>query len=370
MRSNGPRGRPTPPHARRWAEAVAIRPVVPRLTPVIPVNDEEPDPHAITQAAGILRRGGLVAFATETVYGLGADATCPEAVARIFQAKGRPSFNPLIVHADDIELARSCVLEWSESANVLARCFWPGPLTLVLPRAAHIPDVVTAGRDTVGVRIPRSRVARALIAAAGRPIAAPSANRSTGISPTEAWHVSNDLDGKIDLILDSGKTGVGIESTVLDLTTSPPRVLRPGSITVEQIRAALDSEVLGHSGHPSETAAAHSSPGQMDVHYAPRTPTFRVEADRLDALPCEGRWVVITLGDSPIIEGPPGRRPDRQISLRTPSEAEAFLYSHLQVIDLCDVAFLILVPPPDEPGWLAIRDRIRRASKPWPDRLL
>ncbi len=154
MRSNGPRGRPTPPHARRWAEAVAIRPVVPRLTPVIPLNDDEPDPHAITQAAGILRRGGLVAFATETVYGLGADATCPEAVARIFQAKGRPSFNPLIVHADDIEMARSCVLEWSESANVLARCFWPGPLTLVLPRAAHIPDVVTAGRDTVGVRIP------------------------------------------------------------------------------------------------------------------------------------------------------------------------------------------------------------------------
>ncbi|AGA27158.1 L-threonylcarbamoyladenylate synthase [Singulisphaera acidiphila] len=338
---------------------------MPLLTPVIPLNDDEPDPRAVTKAAGILRRGGLVAFATETVYGLGADATNPEAVARIFQAKGRPSFNPLIVHTDRVEMARDCVLQWPASADVLAHCFWPGPLTLVLPRAANIPDVVTAGRDTVGVRIPKSRVARALIEATGRPIAAPSANRSTGISPTEAWHVSNDLDGKIDLILDSGKTGVGIESTVLDLTTSPPRVLRPGSITVEQIREALGCEVLGQADFPPDPHA-HSSPGQMDVHYAPRTPTFRIEPNAFEALPREGRWVLIALGETPIDEGPPGRRPDRQIRLLTPTEAEASLYSHLQAIDLSGVDFLVIVPPPDEPRWLAIRDRIWRASRPWP----
>ncbi|WP_406695500.1 L-threonylcarbamoyladenylate synthase [Singulisphaera sp. Ch08] len=365
MRSTVPRGSPTPPLARRWAEAVAIRPFVPRLTPVIPVNDDEPDPSAVAAAAGILRRGGLVAFATETVYGLGADATNPEAVARIFLAKGRPSFNPLIVHADCVEMARDSVLEWPASADVLAREFWPGPLTLVLPRAANIPDVVTAGRETVGVRIPRSRVARALIQATGRPIAAPSANRSTGISPTEAWHVSNDLDGKIDLILDSGKTGVGIESTVLDLTTNPPRVLRPGSITVEQIREALQLEVLGQ-GAISPDSQAHSSPGQMDIHYAPRTPTFRIEREAFESVPREGRWVLIVLGETPSIDVPPGRRPDQQFHLQTPTEAESSLYSHLQAIDLSGVDFLVIVPPPDEPRWLAIRDRLWRASRPWP----
>ncbi|WP_074313384.1 L-threonylcarbamoyladenylate synthase [Singulisphaera sp. GP187] len=338
---------------------------MPLITPIIPVNDDEPDPTAVNQAAGILRRGGLVAFATETVYGLGADATNPEAVARIFQAKGRPSFNPLIVHADRVEMARDCVLQWPESADILARCFWPGPLTLVLPRAAIIPDVVTAGRDTVGVRIPDSGVARALIEATGRPIAAPSANRSTGISPTEAWHVSNDLDGKIDLILDSGQTGVGIESTVLDLTTSPPRVLRPGSITVEQIREALGREVLGQADRPPE-AQPHSSPGQMDVHYAPRTPTFRVEHVAVDALPREGRWVLISLGETSIADASSMGRPDRHIRLLTPTEAESSLYSHLQSIDLSGIDFLVIVPPPDEPRWLAIRDRIWRASRPWP----
>ena len=200
-------------------------------TRVIPVDPDEPDAGALAEAADILRGGGLVAFATETVYGLGADATNPEAVARIFEAKGRPSFNPLIVHADSTAMARRLVAGWPDEAEVLARCFWPGPLTLVLPRSGIIPDVVTAGRETVGVRVPRPEVARRLIAAAVCPVAAPSANRSTGISPTLASHVLRDLDGKVDLILDSGQTAVGLESTVVDLTLRQPRVLRPGPVT-------------------------------------------------------------------------------------------------------------------------------------------
>ncbi len=175
----------------------------------------------------MLRRGGLVAFATETVYGLGADATDPAAVTGIFEAKGRPAVNPLIVHADGLEMARSCVASWPEEARILAEACWPGPLTLVLPRSARIPNVVTAGRETVGIRVPDTRVARLLIARTGRPVAAPSANRSTGISPTLARHVLKDLDGRIDLILDSGPTALGLESTVVDLSRDSPRLLRP-----------------------------------------------------------------------------------------------------------------------------------------------
>src|ERR1044071_7290579 len=168
----------------------------------------------IAQAVEILRGGGLVAFPTETVYGLGADATNPAAVARIFEAKGRPASTPLIVHAHPLEMVLSCVTAWPPSAQRLAEKIWPGPLTLVLPRAPLIPDIVTAGRDAVGVRIPGSNVARALIARTGRPIAAPSANASMRVSPTLAKHVLKDLDGKIDLILDGGQTRLGLESTV------------------------------------------------------------------------------------------------------------------------------------------------------------
>ncbi len=213
-------------------------------TRVLQVDRDEPDPAAISEAARVLRAGGLVAFATETVYGLGADATNPEAVARIFEAKGRPSTNPLIVHVADKADALACVAEWPGRADRLADRFWPGPLTLVLPRSSIIPDIVTAGQETVGVRVPRSGVARWLILEAGCPVAAPSANRSTGISPTEARHVLKDLDGKVDLVLDSGPTGVGIESTVLDLSgtehpTAPPaRCCDPGG----------DRRIPGRSG--------------------------------------------------------------------------------------------------------------------------
>ncbi len=205
------------------------------LTRTLVVDPNEPDPAAIDEAARVLREGGLVAFATETVYGLGADATNPAAVARIFEAKGRPAYNPLIVHVDGVEMARACLTEFTSSDESIVSQWWPGPVTFVYYRSALIPDIVTAGSPTVGVRAPKPAVARELIRALGRPIAAPSANRSTGISPTRAEHVLKDLDGRIDLVLDSGPTEVGLESTVVDMTRWYPRILRPGPVTVEQL---------------------------------------------------------------------------------------------------------------------------------------
>jgi L-threonylcarbamoyladenylate synthase len=332
-------------------------------TRTIAVDPDAPEPAALAEAAAIVRRGGLVAFATETVYGLGADATNPEAVARIFEAKGRPAFNPLIVHSDRVVSARACVAKWPADADVLERSFWPGPLTLVLTRAEIIPDIVTAGGDTVGVRIPNHTVARRLIELAGRPIAAPSANRSTGISPSRAEHVLKDLDGKIDLVLDSGPSG-GIESTVLDLTARPPRVLRPGTITIAQLSEALGIEVLGPSAGTDDSTAP-SSPGQLAVHYAPRTPAFRVDRARFQGLPGAGRWGLIAIGPPVVV--PRVHAPSRHLSFEEPKQAEAGLYEALHALDLGGFDFLIVVPPPDEPRWLAIRDRIQRATRPWPE---
>jgi L-threonylcarbamoyladenylate synthase len=255
---------------------------VPVTTHVLKVDRDDPDPAVLEQAARVLRAGGLVAFATETVYGLGADATNPEAVARIFAAKGRPPSNPLIVHADCLEMARSCVSTWPDEAQTLGQRFWPGPLTLVLARSSRIPDIVTAGLGSVGVRLPLPRVARSLIARLGAPISAPSANRSSGLSPTRASHVLKDLDGKIELILDSGPVELGLESTVLDLTVSPPRILRPGLITAEQLNGVLGTTTPVGT-RPAESPTGRS-PGELPQHYQPRTPTVRVAAEQLPSM--------------------------------------------------------------------------------------
>ncbi|MHC5543197.1 L-threonylcarbamoyladenylate synthase, partial [Singulisphaera rosea] len=293
----------------------------------------------------------------------GADATNPEAVARIFEAKGRPSYNPLIVHASDLEMARSCVSTWPERAEVLAHHFWPGPLTMVLPRSAFIPDIVTAGRGTVGVRIPRPKVARAVIELARVPLAAPSANRSTRISPTDARHVRKELEGRVDLIIDSGPTSVGIESTVLDLTSDPPQVLRPGTITGSLLSGALGIEVVGQI-NVADGTSAHSSPGQMSIHYAPMTPTFRVQLDAWTTLPGSGRWALISIGSTPRIPGE--SRPTWHVRLPDPAVAEARLYAALHALDSRRLDFLVISTPPSEPVWVAIFDRIGRASRPWP----
>ncbi len=233
------------------------------------VDAHHPDPHLIAEAAAIIRAGGLVAFPTETVYGLGADGLNPAAVARIFEAKERPPTDPLILHIAEPEALCPLVLEVPPAAQELARRFWPGPLTLVLPKQPIVPDIVTAGLPTVAVRMPAHPVALALIRAAETPIAAPSANRFGHTSPTTARHVLNDLGGRIDLILDAGPTPVGVESTVLDLTRPIPTILRPGGLPREAIEA-LVGPVAVQTYIPEGPLP---SPGMLPKHYAPHAET-------------------------------------------------------------------------------------------------
>jgi len=235
---------------------------------------QEATPEAVTRAAEVIRAGGLVAFPTETVYGLGADALSPTAVARIFQAKERPRGNPLIVHVTDVTALDEVAVRAPDRAREVLARFWPGPLTLVLERAPAVPLITTGGLDTVAVRAPAHPVAQALIRAAGRPLAAPSANRSGRPSPTRAQHVLEDLGGRIELILDGGATPVGLESTVLDMTTEPPTLLRPGGVTLEQLEAHLGRVRLA----TSDDEAAGRSPGLRFRHYAPRAKVVLIEA--------------------------------------------------------------------------------------------
>ncbi len=237
-------------------------------TLVLPVDPTAPDPVAIRQAAAVLQHGGLVAFPTETVYGLGANALDAEAVQGIFTAKGRPAYDPLIVHLAGVEALPDVVAEIPPLVETLATHFWPGPLTLVLPRASHIPLAVTAGGPTVAVRVPAHPVALALIRAAGFPIAAPSANRFGHLSPTQAAHVLDDLDGHIDVLLDGGPTPVGVESTVLSLVTPVPTILRPGGASREALATVLGQvDVLGRALTAEDVVP---SPGVLAQHYAPR----------------------------------------------------------------------------------------------------
>lgn len=226
-----------------------------------------PEPESIAAAALVIKNGGLVAFPTETVYGLGANAMDAEAVARIFSAKGRPVADPLIVHISRLEQVERLARSFSATARVLAEAFWPGPLTLILPKQPEVPGLVTAGLDSVAVRVPNHPVALALIEAAGTPIAAPSANRFGHTSPTTARHVYQDLAGQVDIILDGGSTLIGVESTVLDLSTSPPLILRPGGVTREMLEAHIGMvAMLAQSKkHPKGLP----SPGLLKKHYAP-----------------------------------------------------------------------------------------------------
>ena len=253
------------------------------------------DEPGVRRGAEVIRAGGLVAFPTETVYGLGADALSDSAVARIFEAKERPRGNPLIVHLAGAAALESVAARVPPRARDAAARFWPGPLTLVLPRAGTVPLITTGGLETVAVRVPSHPVARALIEASGRPIAAPSANRSGRPSPTRAEHVREDLDGRIELILDGGPTPVGVESTVLDMTTEPPMLLRPGGVTLEQLRDCL-GEVAVLAGDDEE--AAGRSPGLRYRHYAPRAQVIVIERG--------GRGA----GGRPLARGRQARGPD------------------------------------------------------------
>jgi L-threonylcarbamoyladenylate synthase len=312
----------------------------------------EPTAATIAEAAKLLREGGLVAFPTETVYGLGGDATNERAVAAIFEAKGRPQFNPLISHVLDAGEAKRYV-RWSETADKLARRFWPGPLTLVLPRAPNsaIALLATAGLDTAAVRAPSHSVAQGLIRAAGRPIAAPSANRSGAISPTRAEHVADSLGDRVKLILDGGPSLVGLESTVLDLTTNTPTLLRPGGATREAIEAVIGPIALSDALPTGN--AARKSPGQLRSHYAPGRPV-RLNATRVS--PDEG---LLAFGPNP----PAGAMLTCNLS---PSgdlgEAAANLFAQLRALDRPGIGRIAVMPVPESGLGLAINDRLRRAA--------
>lgn len=331
-------------------------------TVVFPINPNAPDAEVIAEAARILRSGGLVAFPTETVYGLGANALDAAAVAGIFAAKGRPANNPLIVHVADAAHAGRIVGNWPAAAARLAERFWPGPLTLVLPKSEAVPGIVTAGGPTLAVRVPAHPVAQALLHAAGVPVAAPSANRSTELSPTWAEHVLRGLEGRIDVLLDGGPTAGGIESTVVDLTTAPPRLLRPGLVGVAELESVVGPLARVQSTIEEGTPAL-PSPGMLPRHYAPRTPLECVETSDIEyvaTLQREGRRVGwVTFGE-PCEATPSG------VILRVlpdnPAGYAAQLYAVLHELDVLGLDRIVLAMPPETEDWLAVRDRLRRAA--------
>jgi len=314
--------------------------------------DDQASPPPIAEAAAHLRAGRLVAFPTETVYGLGGDATSDRAVARIFDAKERPRFNPLIIHLPDAEAARQLV-EFSAEARRLADLFWPGPLTLVLPRRpdCKVSLLASAGLDTLAVRVPGHPLAQALLRATGRPIAAPSANRSGRVSPTLAEHVRSELGDRVALVLDGGPCRVGIESTVLDLSREPAVLLRPGGVAQEALEGVLGPIAPAPT---VEDTAARASPGMLASHYAPSLP---VRLDVVEPLPGEA-W----LGFGPVGSA---RQPDLQLSeTADPIEAAARLFAALRSLDRPGFGGIAVMPIPEAGLGAAINDRLRRAAAP------
>jgi L-threonylcarbamoyladenylate synthase len=312
----------------------------------------------IARAADLLRAGGLVAFPTETVYGLGADATDDRAVASIFEAKGRPRFNPLIVHVPDMSAAEA-VVHFDERAERLAETLWPGALTLVLPRRPDSPLslLVSAGLESVAVRVPNHPVARSLLKAVGRPIAAPSANRSGAVSPTTPLHVAESLEARVSLILSAGRCPIGLESTVLDLTGADPILLRPGGVTLEELEALLGTTVLTPSDQPPGTdPESPKSPGQLASHYAPGCPV------RLDAHNAAADEALLSFGPDTFVRGGATRlnlSPQGDLF-----EAAANLFAMLRALDRPEHSAIAVMSIPEQGLGVAINDRLRRAAAP------
>ncbi len=312
------------------------------------MNDE------VRRAAEILRAGGLVAFPTETVYGLGADASSASAVARLYAVKRRPADHPVIVHFARAERAFAWTREAGDVARTLAAKFWPGPLTLVLRRSALAQDFVTGGEDSIGIRVPAHPVAHALLEAFNGGVAAPSANRFGRVSPTTAAHVRADLGADVDLVLEGGQSEVGIESTIVDISRGAPVLLRPGRITRKALEAALGKPVALRD----EDAPKH--PGGLERHYAPATPLRLVPSHALDReiAGLGARAAVLAFS-----------RPDERVDywLRMPRDAEGYarkLYAALRELDSAGCDAILVETPPEDPAWQAVRDRLRRAGSP------
>ena len=324
-------------------------------------------PDDIERAAAILSRGGLVAFATETVYGLGADATNASAVERIFLAKGRPKGNPLIVHVPDALAARRYAAQWPAAAAALAKRFWPGPLTIVVAAAPNIVPAVTAGLATVGLRAPDHPVAQSLLRRFNGPVAAPSANRSTRISPTTAEHVRQELVGRVDMILDGGPCRVGIESTVISVAGERPTILRPGQIDRASIESVI-GPVLENATVVKESEAT-TSPGQHAIHYAPISQCIRFETDeranvmaRFLAGSETGSAMIAISNDLIGMAASTGVKAHAMAQ-----EANCYardLYAALRAADESRPARIWIEMPPDVAQWRAVRDRLTRASRP------
>jgi L-threonylcarbamoyladenylate synthase len=329
---------------------------------VLPTHTPALFQKAVEEAAILLRAGELVAVPTETVYGLAANALNAQAVERIFQVKGRPAHNPIIVHVVGVEMAKDCVQTWPCVGDRLAKAFWPGPLTLILPRTGAIPDVVTAGGTTVGVRWPSHPFMQALIRACGFPLAAPSANLSNRLSPTNADHVAAQLGDRIRLIVDGGQCQVGIESTVLDVSVSPPRLLRPGMIHEEALLAITRELDTG----ADEVAGILRSPGQLAKHYSPKAPLviwrwkdeghLRELSRRSHVAPQQTHIITHT-------RIPSGEGFGRVAVI--PHDPEAFaraLYAELHACDQAGARLIIVEELPETGEWRALADRLNRAA--------
>jgi L-threonylcarbamoyladenylate synthase len=346
----------------------------PRVLRADPAAPDAPESAAaVAEAARVLRAGGLVAIPTETVYGLAADALDAAAVRRIFAAKGRPSFNPLIAHVPDADAARALVAAWPPEAARLAEALWPGPVTLVLPkRPGLVPDEVTAGLPAVAVRVPAHPVALAVLRAAGRPLAAPSANRYTELSPTRAEHVVRALGDRVDLVLDGGPSGVGIESAVVDLTGvaagEPPRVLRAGALPAATLAELLGVSHLPHGAPPAAADAPRLAPGMVDRHYAPRA--------RLHPFASPGRaaaaaWLAGARAERPglragaLLFSPWTEAEPVDVPVVMPADAAGYarrLYDTLHGLDDAGCDVVLVEQPPAGDAWTGVRDRLARAT--------
>lgn len=331
-----------------------------RTTIVGEINQVEVDPghEMIEQAARLLLDGGLVAFPTETVYGLGALALSPRAVRRIFEAKGRPATNPLICHVWSVDQARSLAAEWPELAQRLADEFWPGPLTIVVPRSSRVPDEVCAGLETVAIRMPAHPVARALIEAVGEPLAAPSANRYTEVSPTSAAHVLDGLEGRIEMVLDGGGCQVGLESTLVALVGDEIEILRPGMVGAEQL--AEVARVRDFKAQVVDDLKARPSPGLSRRHYSPTAPVRVVEGGEFEGL---RRGVGTKIGLLGLCGAGRSDGADRRFLPADPDGYARGLYGALRYLDRRGVDEIVIEAPPREGRWTAIYDRLARMGR-------